>query len=115
MPNLIAPLAGISDHAVVSALRALTDFLNKVTPIAKYQYVTVTFNGTANADTDIVHTLAPVNPETVLYWVVKVDRAARIYNDTGATRKAWTPSVIYLRSDTANAVATLLLFLPAGN
>lgn len=115
MPGLLAPVSGITEQAVVRAIRALTTFMNKVSPIAKFEYVTVTFNSSANADTDIAHSLDPKDPESVHYQVVKIDRAARIYNDTSATRKAWQTNVIYLRSDTGSAVATLLLSVAPGN
>lgn len=109
-PNIVAT-SGVKDEAAADALQRLETYINKTVPIAQFQYVTVTFNGTANADTDIYHTLNPRDPESVLYQVVKIDRAAKIYNDTSATRKAWKNNIIYLRSDTANAVATLLLTL----
>lgn len=107
----IISTVNVKDAATAQALDQLETYINKVTVYEKYQYVTVTFNGTANADTDIVHKLNPRDPEGVQYQVVKIDRAAIIYNDTSATRKPWRIDTIYLRSNTASAVATLLLTL----
>lgn len=102
----------VKDPAISRALDQLEVYINKTAPFGKFEYVDVTFNATANVDTDIVHTLMPINPETVQYQVLRIDRAASIYHDTSASRKPWRQNLIYLRSSAANAVATLLLTLP---
>lgn len=107
--SLSVKTSGVKDDIVQTALNVITTFINKISPFSAFQYVTVTFNGTANVDTDIKHTLNVRNPEAVDYHVVRIDRAAKIYNDQSATRKAWQKGLIYLRSDTASAVATILL------
>jgi hypothetical protein len=82
--------------------------LREVTPVAAWQYVTVTFSG-ANTDYDIRHDLRPIDPEAIDYQLVRADRSTTIYNDQSATRKAWGTGYIILRSSVANAVVTLLL------
>ena len=77
-------------------------------PVARWQYVTVTF-GSANTDYDIPHTLRVTDPEAVNYQVVRADRATSIYHNQAAGRTTWKPGYILLRSSIANAVVRLLL------
>ena len=56
---------GNFDTALVKADPALIRGL----PFAQYQFVDVTFNSTAHADTDIRHNLTPVDPYAVRYAV----------------------------------------------
>ena len=78
-------------------------------PYVDFEYVTVTFGTSANADTDIKHTLTPTSPESIDYQVVHKDRAVDVYNDRSGTRKAWGTGYIILRATVASAVVTLLL------
>lgn len=79
-------------------------------PFSVYQYVDVTF-GDANVDAFIQHNLPASDPEKVRYEVVSADRAARVYHDQSATRRAWGTGYILLRCDVANAVVRLRLSL----
>jgi Zn-dependent oligopeptidase len=63
--------------------------------------VTVTFGAAANVDTTINHNLGRIP----VSFQVFCDRAAHIYKGT----VAWTATTITLKSDTANAVATILI------
>jgi hypothetical protein len=81
--------------------------LEKRLPFAQWQRVRVTF-ATADQDTEVVHALRPPTPEHVDYVVLGASAATSIYNDTSATRTAWQPNYILLRS---SAVATVDLLL----
>ena len=111
MPASNVPTSAIADSAAAAAIDRLENFLFKIVPYAKYQYVTVTFNATANLDSEVQHTLRPRDFEAVDYQVVKIDKAGVVYNDTSATRRAWTTNTIVLRCSAAGATATLLLTL----
>lgn len=76
-----------------------------------FQFIEVTF-GAADTDLDIPHTLAPVDPESLGYIVLRADRATSIYHDQSGTRRPWTRDYIVLRSGTADAVVTLLIVKP---
>lgn len=77
--------------------------------IAKWQYVNVVF-ANANTDQDIAHALAPTNPETVRYEVIRQSANAVIFQDLSVTRKPWSNGVIRLRASVPTA-ARILLFL----
>jgi hypothetical protein len=66
----------------------------------------------ANVDTTIEHDLRPSDPETVMYQVMRADRACRIYDDQSGTRKPWAADYVILRSDVAGASVRLLLTRP---
>lgn len=82
-----------------------------------YQYVDVTFNGTANADTDIRHDLLPNTPELIDYEIVALRlpsapaTAPVIYTDSGPNRRKWGAGYIVLRANVASLSATLRLTL----
>ncbi len=84
-------------------------------PYRQYEYVDVTFNDSANVDTDIRHSLAPNNPEDVDYQVTQWMLGERpltvpiVYADTGGGRRAWGKGYIVLRCNIPNARCTLLL------
>lgn len=99
-------------------------------PFAKFEYVSVTFSA-ADTDTDIPITLNPTDPEAVRWIVVGTEGTATalvggwdgpvvslslspsaIYRDGSASRRAWTPTTIWLRSQQAGTFR-LLLFLEA--
>jgi hypothetical protein len=105
----------IRDPEVLRALRQIErDFL-KAAAFRQYQYLDVTFNSTANADTDIVHKLLPATPEDIDFQVVRLNLSANpttvpvIYRDTSSDRRAWGDSYIVLRCNVASTSATLLL------
>lgn len=79
-------------------------------PTARYQYVNVRFD-TANQDMDIRHNLNPVDPESIIYTVVKSSSPTTIYEDRSASRLPWQRTHIWLRSS-IKASVTLLLTLP---
>lgn len=70
--------------------------------------VTHTFPATAGSDSAIRHDLPRARYRDVHYQVVRKDRACDVY--TGD--KLPEPGVLYLRSTAADAVVTLLLFIP---
>lgn len=89
--------------------------LRRSSPYAQFQYLTVTFNSTANANTDIRHTLQPPTPEDVDFQVVGFEFTSApatvpvVYRDSGATRRVWGEEYIVLRCNVASAVVRLLL------
>jgi hypothetical protein len=80
-------------------------------PVARYQYVNVTFEE-ANRDYEIKHRLAPVNAEDVRYKICRLSSGASIYQDLTPDRKPWQRGHIFLRSSVPTA-ARILLFLEA--
>ena len=89
--------------------------LERGVPAGQFQYVSVTFNSTANANTEIPHTLAVGDPEEVDYAVVDYRFTSApatvpvVYRDVSTTRRAWGKNYIVLRSNVAALSATLLL------
>lgn len=79
------------------------------TPIARFQYVDVTFLA-PDQDLAISHTLAPLDPTSVCYIPVRLSAGAVVYQDQSASATPWTSSLIRLRASAACA-ATLLLFI----
>lgn len=80
-------------------------------PFGRFEYVRVAF-GTANTDMAVEHHLQAPSPNQVCYIVVQQSAAGSVYVDNSVTRRLWTSTAIYLRSNTANLIATLLLFTP---
>jgi hypothetical protein len=95
------------DRAYTETLASLFTYL----PLTSYEFVTVTFGSSANADTDVIHHLSPPTPEDIEYLVVKKDRACDIYNDQSGTRRAWVSGRITVRASVASAVVRFLLFV----
>lgn len=95
----------------------LTAQLDRRVPYSQFEYVSVTFSATANADTDIRHSLSPAVPEDVRWEVVSIELSSApatppvIYRDSSATRKAWQTTHLYLRCTLPSAVVRLRLFL----
>ena len=95
--------------------RILERNLLQSSPYAQYEYVEVTFNSTADADTDIRHTLLPPTPEDLDYQVVRLNLTTAptttpiIYRDSSASRRAWGAGYLVLRATVASLSATLLL------
>lgn len=91
--------------------------LRKRSPYAQCQFVDVTFNTTANLDTDIVHDLVTDDPYAVKWQVMQVKLASApavapvIYEDTAATRRSWGNGYVVLRCNVGSVVARLLLYL----
>jgi len=81
------------------------------TPFGQFEYQKVTF---ATADTDVAvrHNLKPANPGQVGYVVIQQSAAGSVYQDSSATRRAWTSETILLRAS-APMVVQLLLVIPA--
>lgn len=104
MPGHVSQLAIELDPA----LRDFHSQFLQSSPAVQFEYVDVTFSS-ANTDYDIRTTLRPSDPDGILYFLVKADRATLIYNDQSASRKVWASGYIILRSSVANANCTLLL------
>jgi hypothetical protein len=89
--------------------------LERGSPFSQYQYVEVTFNSTANANTEVAHTLKPESYEDVDFQVVGIEQASApatvpvIYKDSSSTRRPWGNGYIVLRANVASLRATLLL------
>ena len=81
-------------------------------PFGRYRFIRVAFT-TANTDVAVKHDLKPISPDNVGYLVVQQSAAGSVYIDSTASRRVWTTSSMYLRSNTANIVVTLLVFTPA--
>lgn len=92
--------------------------LNRASPFAKWEWVRVTFNSTADTDTIIRHHLNPTDPETVLWsaWNHEAMSAPatvpHVYRDTSTGHRTWGDNFIVLRCKVANAKMVLLLTLP---
>ena len=81
-------------------------------PISWYERVVVTFP-LADVDVLVVHTLPrTIDAESIEYQVVRVNQAAIVYDDHSATRRAWGPGYLFLRSNVSATVADILLTLP---
>ncbi len=82
---------------------------DRLQPWAQWEEVDVVFSSTANADTNIPHSLLPPSPEHIHYIPLRKGQAADVYHDSTGTRKPWGTGYIILRSTVANAKVTLLL------
>ncbi len=89
--------------------RKLREDIERSVPYGRVQFVDVQFT-LANTDTPITHALSPATSDDVRYEVVRKDRACDVYEDFSPNRRAWTPTLIYLRCDTASARVRLKLF-----
>lgn len=84
-------------------------------PFTQYQYLDVTFNSTANANTEIQHRLNPTTPEDIDFQVVRVNFASApaaapvVYRDSSATRRPWGQGYIVLKANISSLSVTLLL------
>ena len=112
----ISPLTtGINDPKLIKALRRLEQDMEKRTPYASSQYVTVTFNAIANNDTIITHDLVVEDPENIDYEVVRWQFASApgtapvAYVDSGGSRRAWGEGYIVLRCNVGSAKAQIRL------
>jgi hypothetical protein len=81
------------------------------TPFGQFEYQKVTF-GVANTDVAVRHNLKPSTPGQVGYIVVQQSAAGSVYQDSTATRRAWSDATLYLRAS-APMVVQLLLVIPA--
>lgn len=92
--------------------------VNRASPFAKWQYVSVTFPSTANIDVLIPHKLNPNDPESVLWIPLNFEEpsapaaAAYIYRDAATNRRAWQRDYIVLRSPRTLFTCLFLLALP---
>lgn len=115
MGTLTAIGTRIADPKLLRALRQIEQRLEDHSPIAQFEYVTVTFNATANADTTIVHTLRPPTPDDVDYEVVRWNFGSApattpvLYVDSSGSKRAWGDGYIVLRCNIASASVTLRL------
>lgn len=78
-------------------------------PYGQHQYIDVTFNSTANADTIIRHQLKPDTPAEVDYQVVRKEQACDVYENTALDYRVWGNGYVVLRATVASAKVTLLL------
>lgn len=86
--------------------------LNKSSPHASFEYVTVVFNSVASNDTDIEHGLntKEVDFQVIgLSFVVAPATIPVIYRDISGTARGWGTNYIVLRSNVGSLHATLLL------
>src|SRR5690242_1777259 len=82
----------------------IEEMINRGSPYSKWQFVTVTFPGTANIDVVVRHTLNPTDPESVLWMAHNFEEptvppaaTAYIYRDTSINKRAWQKDYIILR------------------
>jgi hypothetical protein len=78
-------------------------------PDGEWCIVDVVFPATAHTDFQIPHTLSPPSQEQVEYTVLRQATPGTVYEDRSATRTAWGPGFIILRSDTGSWTGRLLL------
>lgn len=104
-----------SHEGAQAGLDRLQQDFRKAVPSIAFEYVTVTFAGTANLDTIVTTNLRPANPEDILYKVVDWQYFAApastplVYKDTSSTRKPWGQGYIVLRCNVASVIAVLEL------
>lgn len=80
-----------------------------LTPWAQYEEVEVEFSATADADTQIAHSLQPPTVEHISYIPIRKAQAVDVYHDNSGTRTAWGTGYIILRATVASAKVRLLL------
>ncbi len=93
----------------LDAVARKVDILWQRSPFGRWQYVDVTFP-IGGQDVDVVHTLAPQNPDDVRFLVISRNASTVPYRDSNANRLAWTSGHIWLRASQQCQVR-LLLFL----
>lgn len=97
-----------------TGLQLLDEEISGTVPFTSFQYVTVTFNATANVDTDIAHGLNSVNVGyLVVNWLFSIAPATPpvVYQDNSANARSAQKNYIVLRCNVAAAQCTLLLFI----
>lgn len=105
VPYQIDPTVGV---------QLVDEELSRSVPSTKYEYVTVTFNVTANTDTDIAHSLNSTDlGYLVVGWNFALPPATTpvIYRDSSGSAKAWQKNYLILRCNVASVSVTLLLFV----
>lgn len=95
-------------------VQLLDQDLTRAVPSTKFEYLTVTFNSTANNDTDIPHHL---NSTDIGYLIVGYEFVIApattpcVYRDISGSARAWQTTYVVLRCNVASVRATLLLFV----
>lgn len=95
-------------------IQLLDQDLTRGVPSTKFEYVDVTFNSTANFDTDVAHHLNSTNIGYLVVgyqFVIAPATTPCIYQDVSGTARAWQKSYLVLRSNVASVRVTLLLFI----
>lgn len=88
-------------------------------PFGQYEFVDVTFNSTANGDTEIKHSLVGSDPEAIravaIEWQFTTTpvESPYIWRNIASTRRPWGTGYIILKCNLASARARLLLFTEA--
>ena len=94
-------------------LLRMTDATRRVGPFGQFEFHTITFSATPGVDTAIAHGLRPSPADSVGYFVIQQSAAGSVYQDSSITRRPWTASTIYLRSDVASLRVVLVIFTPS--
>lgn len=95
-------------------VQLLDQDLTRAVPSTKFEYVTVTFNSTANNDTDIVHGLNSTDVGYIVVgyeFVIAPPASPCVYQDISGTARAWQKTYLVLRCNVASVRTTLLLFV----
>jgi hypothetical protein len=103
IPYQISPVVGI---------QLVDQELSQSAPATKFEYITVTFNSTANTDTDIVHTLNTLDVDwqvVGLSFTIAPATTPCIYRNIAGSARPWGTNYIILRCNVASVQATLLL------
>jgi hypothetical protein len=93
--------------------------INRGLPFGQYEFVDVTFNSTANGDTEVKHSLVISDPEAVRVIPVTWSFASTplespyIWRNSASTRRPWGQGYIILRCNLASAQARILLVAEA--
>lgn len=96
----------------VSGLEGL---LQRQVPFGEYEFVEVTFNSTANGDTEVKHSLRTSDPEAIRVIPVEWQFASTpvdppyVWRNIASTARPWGEGYIILRCNLASAKARLLL------
>jgi hypothetical protein len=86
--------------------------ITRSVPQSAFRRVTVAFPY-PYVDVAVPHDLAPEDPESIEYLVVRTNAPGLVYDDQSPTRTPWRTDCLYLQSTGANLVADLLLLAPA--
>ncbi len=111
--EILPASSSVADAALAQAKVDVS--VRALVPYTQYEYVRVTFNSTANANTDVKHSLEVNDPEAIDFQVVGWEFAAApgtvpvVYRDISATRRPWGTNYVVLRCNVASAIANVLL------
>jgi hypothetical protein len=111
--------SGPSKMEFTAAIRELSGAINRGVPFGQYEFVDVTFNSTANGDTEVKHSLILGDPEAVRIIPVSWNFSSTpadppyVWRNIASTRRPWGEGYVILKCNIASAQARLLLVVEA--